>query len=157
MKDLLNFRTSAVTGECTSSGKSSGKSSGTSSGTSGVTRDRRGSPRVRLRCPVILWDPTEGSVLRTNTDNISSDGFYCPSTEPYGVGTRLEALLEVPCDSLPDHDGHPNLVLQCRVQVIRIDMEPRNLAFGIAFQIESFSVPVAQTLEEFAQALYQHG
>ena len=104
--------------------------------------DRRRTSRVRLQCPVVLWDPDEGSLLQTNTENISCSGFYysCPSS--FDVGKRLEALLEVPGDCWPGNGDSRSLVLQCQVRVVRIVQKRRAAAFGVAVEIESFSVPV---------------
>jgi len=126
--------------------------------------DRRGNVRVRMQCPVVLWDPDEGSVLRTNTDNISCEGFYCRCSTRYRVGARLEALLEVPCDGLPGHADRRNLVLHCQVQVIRVDLKRRGVAFGVGVEIESFAVPATSLRDGFAlrapveeMALSYHG
>ncbi len=114
--------------------------------------DRRRNPRVRLQCPVVLWDPGEGSVLRTSTDNISCEGFYCSTPRSFDIGTRLEALLEVPCDGLSGNGSGGNLVLQCDVHVVRIDQKRSGAAFGVAFEIESFMVPATNVQDGLALA-----
>ena len=75
--------------------------------------------RVPIGCAVALWDPHEGSVARTSTENLSCDGFYCVCREPYAPGDKLEASLEVPCRYW---GGRPAdfLVLQCAVEVVRV-------------------------------------
>jgi len=112
--------------------------------------DRRKNSRLPLQCPLVLWDPEDGSVLRTSTDNISCEGFYCSSPRSFAVGKRLEALLVVPCDGLSGNGTSRNLVLQCQVHVVRIDQKRVLPAFGVAFEIESFIVPATNVQDGLA-------
>jgi hypothetical protein len=87
--------------------------------------ERRKLERLPLRCPVSLWRPTDGIFTRTMTENLSSDGFYCLSSEFFALGDELEARLEIP-DQHPDH-ARPErgkmaaLALQCRIEVVRAE------------------------------------
>ena len=111
--------------------------------------DRRRTSRVGLQCPIVLWDPDEGSLLQTNTENISCSGFYYSCPTSFDVGKRLEVLLEVPGDCLPGNGDSRNLVLQCQVRVVRIVQKRKASAFGVAVEIESFSVPVINVRNGF--------
>jgi hypothetical protein len=101
--------------------------------------ERRKNGRVRLTCTVALWDPSEGTVIQTQTENISSEGFYCLSAEPFSPGTRLEAILEIPY-RLRAGKRSERLALQCNVHVIRVDSKGPRPLFGVACQIDDYAV-----------------
>jgi len=101
--------------------------------------ERRKNGRVRLTCTVALWDPSEGTVIQTQTENISCEGFYCLSAEPFSPGTRLEAILEIPY-RLRAGKRSERLALQCNVHVIRVDSTGPRPLFGVACQIDDYAV-----------------
>lgn len=93
--------------------------------------------RLRLRCPVALWDPREGSVISTTTENLSSDGFYCVCSNPLIPGDELQATLKVPCKYWNGH-GADYLVLQCDVEVVRTVLNSAQDSFGVALRIKQY-------------------
>ncbi len=103
--------------------------------------DRRKHGRAKLHCAVNFWDPSEGSVTQTHTDNFSCDGFYCLSPEPYTPGTKLEATVEVPCTYWA-RNTQEHLLLQCQIEVVRVDSTGAKPGFGVACQIDRYAVLV---------------
>jgi hypothetical protein len=80
--------------------------------------ERRRLPRLQIRCAVSLWKPSDGTFIRTVTDNLNSDGFSCLASKSYQPGDELQAILEV---TLRIGNGRrkADLALQCRVEVVR--------------------------------------
>jgi hypothetical protein len=101
--------------------------------------ERRKRGRVKLNCTVALWDPSDGTVIQTQTENISCDGFYCLSTEPFNPGTKLEATLELPNRFWSGKQGK-QVALHCNVYVIRVDSKGPQPIFGVACHIENYTV-----------------
>jgi PilZ domain len=97
--------------------------------------ERRHQQRVQMRCAVSLWKPGDGTFTRTMTENLSSSGFFCLSSEAYQPGDELQATLEVPA---PYRNGRHSsyLTLQCQVRVVRIQGRPS----GLACRIEAYTV-----------------
>jgi len=70
-------------------------------------------------------------------ENVSSQGFYCVSTEPFAPGERLECVLTFPAaEWCPD----AALRLLCLGQVVRVETRDSNPSFGLAVKIEDFMV-----------------
>jgi PilZ domain len=99
-------------------------------------KERRKRSRLDLHWPVSLSKSGRTEPIRSKTENISSDGFYCLCREPFMAGEQLECRL-----SMPPHARREDaswLVLECKVRVARVNAD-RGM-FGIGFQIESYSV-----------------
>ena len=98
--------------------------------------ERRRADRVRLRCAVSLWKPGDGTVTHTETENLTSIGFFCLSSEEYLPGDELQATLEVPARI---HKGRPtgSLLLRCQVEVVRMNSLPQS---GVACRIKDYAV-----------------
>jgi hypothetical protein len=114
--------------------------------------DRRNHERIRLRCPVSLWKSTEGTFVRTETENLNCRGFFCYSTEPYLPGDDLQATVEVP-ERFRNDRGTGSLVLRCQVEVVRI--ERLQAKYGVACQVKDYTVIAVAPLVEVPKALVQ--
>lgn len=71
------------------------------------------------------------------TLNVSSGGFYCRSPEPFSPGDNLTALLDLP-SVIADRDA--GVVLRCDVRVLRLETVTGETGWGIACQIEDYSI-----------------
>jgi len=94
--------------------------------------ERRKSERLPLRLPVRFMRVQANSCF---TENISSEGFYCISPDPFMPGDRLDVEL-----SLPAHNPgrcEKRVRLNCQVQVVRIDSTWLGPGFGIGCRIET--------------------
>jgi hypothetical protein len=101
--------------------------------------ERRNYERIPLHCTVALWNPREGGVTSTTTEDLSSEGFYCLCEEPYAPGERLQATLEVPCTYWSSHRAG-SLVLHCEVEVMRVVLRGSEENFGVAFRVNDYVV-----------------
>jgi hypothetical protein len=107
--------------------------------------DRRKLRRIRLRCAIALWNPRDGSVTSTWTEDLSCRGFFCLSVEAYSIGDELQASLELPVQGLKVRRGMASLALQCQVVVLRVTHLQEK--YGITCQIEDYSVIGNRSME----------
>jgi len=100
--------------------------------------ERRGRGRFRVHWPIILFRNQSGEdTVKTITQNLSSQGFYCLSRKPYTVGELLFCTLQIPTTD----PGGRETYLECRVQVVRVEEVAENAAdgqYGIACRIEDY-------------------
>ncbi len=96
--------------------------------------DRRKRPRFALRCPVRLAMNDRASALETQTENVSSAGFYCVAEEPLSLGEMVECVLQLPDWRRGLRDKEP--LLRCRARVVRVT--PSGCGYGLAFSIIAF-------------------
>ena len=98
--------------------------------------EKRKQDRVELRCAVVLWNPHEGTVIQTETENISCRGFYFLSGSPCAPGDHLEATIQLPWRR---RDERKFMSLQCRVEVVRVQQRQHD-TFGIGCRFHSYTV-----------------
>jgi hypothetical protein len=102
------------------------------------SEERRKRKRVALHWPLRLFrDPASASV-ESITENLTSNGFYCYSREPFEIGERLECIIAIPSGSF-GYSGSP-ISLQCRVRVTRV--EDQSDGFGLGCYIEDYDLLV---------------
>jgi hypothetical protein len=92
--------------------------------------------RVRLHCPLTLWNPRDGTVTRTTTEEVSWHGFSCLCNESFLPGDELVATLEIGRGS-SGGDRAVSLILHCNVGVVDV---ARNPDFGISCHINNYVV-----------------
>ncbi len=98
--------------------------------------ERRKRKRIALHWPVRLFrDPATPSVEST-TENLTSNGFYCISKEPFELGERLECIIAIPAGSFGYNESP--IRLQCRVRVARV--EGQQEGFGLGCYIEDYDL-----------------
>ena len=98
--------------------------------------ERRKRKRIALHWPVRLFrDPATPSVEST-TENLTSNGFYCISKEPFELGERLECIIAIPAGSFGYNESP--IRLQCRVRVARV--EGQQDGFGLGCYIEDYDL-----------------
>ncbi len=95
---------------------------------------RRKRARVALRWAVYLKRPSAEGLVCAETQNLSSQGFYCFSPEPFTPGETINCIL-----NLPALEGSSaRRTLHARATVLRADRIGSNL-YGIACHIEDYS------------------
>src|SRR5579864_5404526 len=99
-----------------------------------MTGERRRRSRFKLRCGIQLSRVGDHVIVKTQTDNLSVEGFYCTSDEPFSPGDRLECEVFL-CGNSTGFPG-PNLVLHRRVRVLRVEVRGLEPGFGVACQFE---------------------
>lgn len=100
-----------------------------------VTVERRKDARLELRVPVLLFGAECEYPVRSETVNISKNGFYCATKEPFAPGDRLRCLLSisVPCDS-----SESELYLEAEIEVMRVLVDTSG--FGLGCRIGEYHI-----------------
>jgi len=113
-----------------------------------VSEERRKRKRVALHWPVRLFRDLAAPFVESTTENLTSNGFYCVSKEPFQLGERLECIIAIPAGSFAYAESP--IRLQCRVRVTRI--EDQEEGFGLGCYIEDYDLltnarAMSQTVE----------
>ena len=103
-----------------------------------VSEERRKRKRVALHWPVRLFRGAATPSVESTTENLTSNGFYCHSREPFEIGESLECIIAIPSGSF-GYAGSP-ISLQCRVRVTRV--EDQSDGFGLGCYIEDYDLLV---------------
>lgn len=101
-----------------------------------VSEERRKRGRVALHWPVRLFRNPESRSVESITENLTSNGFFCVSKEPFQIGERLECIILIPAGSF-GYSESP-ISLQCRVRVKRVEDQPEG--FGLGCYIEDYDL-----------------
>lgn len=101
--------------------------------------ERRKRARLGLRLPILVLGTKCHSALRCETADISTDGFYCNTSEPFAPGEKLTCLVALPTrPPAPQEDGN-QLCLEAEVEVVRLVMNNGD-GFGIGCRILEYRV-----------------
>jgi hypothetical protein len=100
--------------------------------------ERRIHGRVDVRWSVTVWRSNGDPPLKTETENISSRGFYCFSSQCLAPGEVLSCAIEIPTR----HPIYPDqtLSLKCSAQVVWAHWIEAKQQFGIGCSIDDYSV-----------------
>jgi hypothetical protein len=98
--------------------------------------DRRKRKRVAVHWPVRLFRASGRPSVESTTENLSSEGLYCITGEPFKTGERLQCEIVIPGERLGFSE--PYMRLQCHVTVKRV--EPVRQGFGVGCYIEDYSL-----------------
>jgi hypothetical protein len=101
-----------------------------------VPEERRKRKRIPLHWPVRLFRQSSPTSIECTTENLTSNGFYCVSTEPLQLGEWLECIIGVPAGTF-GYSESP-VCLQCRVRVTRV--EDQTAGFGLGCSIEDYDL-----------------
>jgi c-di-GMP-binding flagellar brake protein YcgR len=100
--------------------------------------ERRRTPRVSLHWTLHLICDGTSNPLRTQSRDISRDGFYCFLNQPLKPGDRVKCDIVVPTHR--PHDRDDVVYLRCNAMVLRVEKLGNLTEFGIACQIEDYCV-----------------
>jgi PilZ domain len=98
-----------------------------------------GDERRRGRRMPLRWEARlirrNGTILPTATENLSSSGFYCHTTERLIPGEEFDCYITLP----PNHAPSPNrpVVLLCRGRVARVESLAGD-RYGVGCQIDDY-------------------
>jgi hypothetical protein len=90
--------------------------------------------RVPVHWPVRLWRQRETAPIESITENLSSEGLYCITEEPFNTGERLQYEIVIPGESLGSSE--PFLRLQCHVTVKQVEHVHRGFGLGCLLSIK---------------------
>lgn len=100
---------------------------------SGAPQDRRGRDRLKLPYSVVLYRQGEAMPVQTTLQDISSEGFYCLSDQPFSPHEQLECDVAIPGEN-------DRLVLRCHAEVVRVVADGLNPGYGVACRLRDYSV-----------------
>jgi hypothetical protein len=112
--------------------------------------ERRSRTRANLHITVFLFPIGASVVIRTQTENIASDAFFCYCDYPFSPGERIKFLL-----LLPDvrTDSKTGIYLRGNAEIVRVSVGAIPSNFGVACRIDSYSVLPNSDLLRLDQAL----
>jgi hypothetical protein len=110
--------------------------------------ERRTRPRLRLRLPILLLRSELETPLWTETADISNNGFYCNTLQPFAPGDQLNCLVVLPTHT-PGATDNDRLYLDAKVDVVRIVMHESS-GFGLGCEIRQYHVVNNKTLPSWA-------
>lgn len=99
-------------------------------------QERRKRKRISLHWPVRLFRNPGNASVESTTENLTSNGFYCVSKEPFELGEQLECVIAIPAGSFGYSEAP--IRLQCRVRVMRV--ENQRDGFGLGCSIEDYDL-----------------
>ena len=99
-----------------------------------LLNERRKRVRVDLHWTVLLTRKAGKTPIETRTENLSSDGFYCFSSEPLTPGEQLDCVIIVPIRR------EETLWLECRIGVVRVEIAPPGTGYGVGCRIEDYRI-----------------
>jgi len=100
--------------------------------------ERRKSPRVALHWTLYLTLNSNGYPLRTETRDISKDGFYCLLDRAATPGARIKCDIVMPAHTSQDPDE--TVYLRCDAQAVRVEKIGSGEEFGLACRIEDYRI-----------------
>ena len=100
--------------------------------------ERRSSPRAALHWTLYLTWNGATHPFRTETRDISKDGFYCLVDQPIRPGEQIECDIVVPTHSSQYPDDV--VYLRCRAQAVRVEKIGAGSEFGLACRIEEYRI-----------------
>jgi hypothetical protein len=103
-----------------------------------MTHERRKHERLRLRLPVLILGSESDIPIRSETSNISNDGFYCTSPQPFSPGDSLACLIVLPAEP-SDSKESPQFCIEGRVEVVRLVVDNQK-GFGIGCRFGQYHV-----------------
>ncbi len=104
-----------------------------------MTSERRAQSRSNLRAPVFVLRAGCTTALRTETEDVSMDGFFFYTHEPFAPGERLHFLLFLPAPARSAADAK-TVGLQGLAEVTRVVTSPLRSEFGIGCRLVSYRV-----------------
>ena len=101
-----------------------------------VSGDRRRRKRIPVHWWVRLFRQSERASVESMTENLSSEGLYCITREPFRPGERLQCEIVLPGEIIGSSE--PSLRLQCHITVRRVERLDRG--FGLGCYIEDYTL-----------------
>jgi hypothetical protein len=102
--------------------------------------ERRKRMRLALHWEARIRKPGSDAEVRAETRDVSSEGFYCVSPEPFSPGQRVDCAIAIPAPSASGRQHN----MHCHCTVVRLE-RIRGHLFGVACRIDEYSVSSGQT------------
>ncbi len=106
----------------------------------GSRGERRRRPRVKVHWHVSLIRRDAAEITETVTQDLSSTGFYCFSQVSFSLGEVLLCVLRIPPHESTGREF--DRALECKLRVVRLDLNRADGCVGVGCRIEDFRVAV---------------
>jgi hypothetical protein len=107
--------------------------------------ERRSCPRAELRVPLYLLSPGASVPIRTETENVGVDGFFCYSKFFFSPGERVKFLMLLPSAPV-ESDPSFGIRVGGEAEITRVSVGPVHLNYGVACRLRSYHVLPASDL-----------
>ena len=103
-----------------------------------AAKERRKRSRIGVSWAVWLSRSGDGTVIQSRTKDLSTEGFYCITSERLALGERLQCTIMLP--KYETGSGEEHLWLRCFAQVVRVETIAPEGGFGVGCRIDDYSV-----------------
>jgi hypothetical protein len=107
--------------------------------------ERRSCPRAELRVPLYLLPSGSSVPIRTETENVGVDGFFCYSRFFFSPGERVKFLLLLPSAPVESESSF-GIRVSGEAEITRVSVGPVHLNYGVACKLHSYHVLPASDL-----------
>src|SRR4051794_12178774 len=107
--------------------------------------ERRSCPRTELRVPLYLLPSGARVPIRTETENVGVDGFFCYSRHFFSPGERVKFLLVLPSAPV-DSASCAGIQVGGEAEITRVSVGPMPVNYGIACRLRSYHILPASDL-----------
>ena len=122
-----------------------------------MTAERRSYARTNLRVPLFLLPMKSSVPVRTETENVGTNGFFCYSEYLFSPGENLKFLLFLPAAA--NDPGFPmGMCVYGEVQVIRVVIMPLRCTYGIGCHMINYRIlpePGLLSLDELVATVFE--
>jgi hypothetical protein len=98
--------------------------------------------------PILLLGTDSQTPVWSETADMSADGFYCTTAQPFSPGEKLECLIALPSQPLGPSRRN-QLYLKGQVDVIRLVLN-NNTGFGIGCRICHYRLVASPAIPSWA-------
>lgn len=98
--------------------------------------DRRKRVRAQVHWALSFSLSGTAEIVRTVTQDLSSDGFYCVANARFVPGEIMDCTLRLPTHHQRDVSGA--LLVLCKVRVIRVEVMAEGNLYGVGCQIADY-------------------
>jgi hypothetical protein len=104
-----------------------------------MTFERRTHARTNLRVPLFLVPMGSAVPIRTETENVGTDGFFCYSGHLFSPGDRLRFLMFLPA-AAREPQSPTGMCVHGEAQIIRVTLGPLDASYGIGCRLSRYGV-----------------
>lgn len=104
-----------------------------------MTTERRSYGRTNLRVPVFLLPMGSSVSIRTETENVGVEGFFCYVRCLFSPGDRLKFLMVLP-SAARESQSATGMCVHGEIEVVRVVVGPSHSTYGIGCRLCSYRI-----------------
>jgi hypothetical protein len=104
-----------------------------------MTTERRSYARTNLRVPVCLLPMGSSVSIRTETENVGVDGFFCYTRCLFSPGDRLKFLLVLPT-AARESQSATRMCVHGEIEIARVALGRSHCMYGIGCRLCSYRI-----------------